>query len=185
MTNTKTCPFCAEEVQQAAVKCKHCGEFFDTEKNQQVNNKSNSLKYVIRTILAITFLLVWYNYDSVKNIFVVNEKNEICKREFGSENKCLSRLDQYHSKLVKTYKKAADKSVEGYYCSNFNAKNLKPERVEYCLNLVKKNLESQIRTVELKNQSDSIRALAEYFSKVRRSEIEWNTKQRLLDNIFR
>jgi TM2 domain-containing membrane protein YozV len=26
---TKSCPFCGEEVHQNAIKCKHCGEFFD------------------------------------------------------------------------------------------------------------------------------------------------------------
>ncbi|HHT9138646.1 MAG TPA: zinc ribbon domain-containing protein [Candidatus Wunengus sp. YC60] len=32
----KKCPFCAEEIQDDAVKCKHCGEFLDEKSLQEI-----------------------------------------------------------------------------------------------------------------------------------------------------
>lgn len=33
----KECPFCAEEIQDAAIKCKHCGEWFDKKEDSPLN----------------------------------------------------------------------------------------------------------------------------------------------------
>lgn len=47
----KKCPFCAEEIQDEAIKCKHCGEFLDGTSRQHL--ASEKLPWYFRTSFII------------------------------------------------------------------------------------------------------------------------------------
>ena len=47
----KKCPFCAEEIQDAAIKCKHCGEFLDASSRMSLAGKN--LPWYFRTSFIV------------------------------------------------------------------------------------------------------------------------------------
>jgi len=64
----KKCPFCAEDIQDDAIKCKHCGEFLDGRTSPQLAEKK--LPWYFRTsfiVLAVCSVgplalpLIWWH----------------------------------------------------------------------------------------------------------------------------
>ena len=74
----KKCPFCAEDIQDKAVKCKHCGEFLTTADRPRLEKdkmpwyfRTSFIVFAVACIGPLALPLIWWRPETSRTWKIV------------------------------------------------------------------------------------------------------------------
>lgn len=59
MDSTKKCPFCAEDIDHNAVKCKHCGEYLTDQAKKEAGQGGPNMGFLLTTLVVLAIIVLF------------------------------------------------------------------------------------------------------------------------------
>ena len=108
----KKCPFCAEEIQDEAIKCRFCNEFLDGRTEKDLQAKKIEWYFKTSTLIVGFFLvgpfiipLIWFHphYSKAKKIILISVCIVVTMIVFKIVKTSLISIDEYYQFIQGNY----------------------------------------------------------------------------------